>query len=185
MSLASFSMFSQAEHEPPSWRGYIRTDYPTTDISSQGLLATDTLKMCQASYESMHKEAGLEQLRDLYGRGHFGMILIGMPGLEKRLARYPQLHSRVGFVHQFRVLAEEETRSLLEKRWSERGMKIRVEDFTDQEAISALIRITGGNFRVLHRLLMQIERLLEINELRMVTKEVVEEAGSMLVLGQA
>ena len=39
--------------------------------------------------------------------------------------------------------------------------------------------------RVLHRLLMQIERILEINELQTVTKEVVEEARTMLVLGQA
>ncbi len=113
------------------------------------------------------------------------MILIGMPGLEKRLARYPQLYSRVGFVHQFRVLSEEETRSLLEKRWSELGMKIRAEDFTDQEAISAILRITGGNFRILHRLLMQIERILEINQMQTVTKEVVEAARENLVLGHA
>jgi len=127
--------------------------------------------------------AGLEQLRDLYDRGKFGLILIGQPGLEKSLARYPQLYSRVGFVHQFHVLSEEETRWLLEQRWSHLGMNIRVDDFTDQEAISTIIRLTGGNFRVIHRLLMQVERILEINDLRTVTKEVVEKARERLVLG--
>ncbi len=129
------------------------------------------------------KMAGLEQLRDLYDRGNFGLVLMGQPGLEKSLARYPQLYSRVGFAHQFHVLSEEETRWLLEQRWSHLGMHIRVDDFTDQEALAAIVRITGGNFRVIHRLLMQIERILEINHLQAVTKEVVEKAREKLVLG--
>jgi hypothetical protein len=40
-------------------------------------------------------------------------------------------------------------------------------------------------FRVIHRLLMQIERILGINDLRTVTKEVVETARESLVFGQA
>src|SRR5258708_6573327 len=97
--------------------------------------------------------------------------------------RYPQLYSRVGFVHQFHVLSQDETRWLLEQRWNHLGMHIRVDDFTDQEALAAIVRITGGNFRVIHRLLMQIERILEINHLQTVTKEVVEKAREKLVLG--
>jgi DNA transposition AAA+ family ATPase len=131
------------------------------------------------------KMAGLEQLRDLYDKGNFGFVLIGQPGLEKRLARYPQLYSRVGFVHQFHVLSQDETRWLLEQRWNHLGMHIRVDDFTDQEALAAIVRITGGNFRVIHRLLMQVERILEINQMQTVTKEVVEAARENLMLGQA
>ena len=62
-------------------------------------------------------------------------------------------------------------------------MNIRVDNFTDQEALAAIVRITGGNFRVIHRRLLQVERILEINHLQTVTKEVVEKARERLVLG--
>jgi DNA transposition AAA+ family ATPase len=113
------------------------------------------------------------------------MVLIGMPGLEKRLARYPQLYSRVGFVHQFRVLSEDETRFVLNERWGHLGVTGQAEDWTSQEAITTIVRITAGNVRLIHRLLMQVERILQINELHTVTKEVVEAARENLVIGLA
>ena len=64
----------------------------------------------------------LEQVRTLFDEADFGLILIGMPGLEKKIARYAQLYSRVGFVHEFRPLnATELTRILGEKGWKPRG----------------------------------------------------------------
>jgi hypothetical protein len=41
-------------------------------------------------------------------------------------------------------------------------------------SVAAIIRITGGNLRLLNRLLTQMQRILEINGLQEVTKVVVE-----------
>jgi len=129
------------------------------------------------------KPAGLEQVRDIFDAGDVGMVLLGMPGLEKRLARYPQLYSRVGFVHAFRPLSAEEVHALLVQRWGPAGVVLPEAGWTDDAVLAAIIRITGGNFRLLHRLLTQIARVVEINALTQVTQEVVETARESLVIG--
>ena len=106
-----------------------------------------------------------------------------MPGLEKRLARYAQLYSRVGFVHEFRPLAAEEAQLFLQRQWTAWGLTLQTESAAGMEAVAAILRITSGNFRLLHRLLAQIERIVQINALRMITKEVVELARQQLVIG--
>ncbi len=108
-----------------------------------------------------------------------------MPGIEKRLARYPQLYSRVGFVHAFRPLSAAQVRDLLQRKWVPSGMALPEEGIADEEARAAIIRVTGGNFRLLHRLLTQIARLVEINALQTVTSHVVEAARESLVIGTA
>ena len=128
--------------------------------------------------------ASLEQVRAIFDAGEIGVILIGMPGLEKRLARYPQFYSRIGFVHEFRPLAVAEIHQLLEQRWTPAGVHL-PEQTWDSETAAAVIRITGGNFRLLNRLLTQVERILEINALGEVTKAVVEAARESLVIGSA
>ena len=49
------------------------------------------------------KVAGLEQARSIFDLGGIGMVPIGMPGIDKHLARYPRFYSDIGFVHEFRA----------------------------------------------------------------------------------
>jgi hypothetical protein len=44
------------------------------------------------------------------------------------------------------------------------------------ETVAVIIRVTGGNLRLLNRLLTQIQRILEINALEEATKAVLEAA---------
>lgn len=125
----------------------------------------------------------LEQLRDIYDRNDLAMVLIGMPGIEKRLSRYPQLYSRIGFAHEFDNLSKDETHHILEYKWSDLGIDIKLEDFSDYEAITTIIKITKGNFRLIHRLFAQIDRILRINQMDKITVEVVEAARDSLVIG--
>jgi hypothetical protein len=129
------------------------------------------------------KTASLEQVRDIFDHGGIGVVFIGMPGIEKRLARYPQLYSRVGFVHAFRPLSAAQVRDLLQRQWVPAGVTLPAEGIADEEARAAIIRVTGGNFRLLHRLLTQIARLVAINALHTVTSQVVEAARENLVIG--
>jgi len=125
----------------------------------------------------------LEQMRAIFDEGDIGLVLLGMLGLEKRLARYPQLYSRVGFVHEFRALQVGEVRSLLVEHWRPAEVTRSLRGITDEDVVAAVVRITGGNFRLLHRLLAQIARVMDINALQTVTPPVVEAARESLVIG--
>ena len=103
--------------------------------------------------------------------------------MEKRMARYPQLYSRVGFAHHYRPLQGDELSFVLTRHWRKLGLNLDMADFSDTQALASIARITGGNFRLLHRLFVQIERILKINDLTFITDEVVNAARSTLVIG--
>ncbi len=126
----------------------------------------------------------LEQLRSIFDASGLGMVLIGMPGIEKRIARYPQFYSRIGFVHKFRTLGPMEVQNLLEQNWSTLGM-CSLAQAPSPEVVRAIIRVTGGNFRLLRRLLTQMERVVAINHLKALSEAVVETARESLVIGHA
>lgn len=127
----------------------------------------------------------LEHLRDQFDRSNTGLILIGMPGIEKRMARYPQLYSRIGFSHRYAPLSKDELAFVLKRHWRHLGQEMSADDFTDAQVMATIARLTGGNFRLLQRLFVQVDRVLRINELSVVTAEVVEAAASALVIGHA
>ena len=129
------------------------------------------------------KLASLEQVRDYYDKRGCGLILIGMPGMEKKLSRYAQLYSRIGFVHEFKPLSQEEMLFIMNSYLSKLDIKIDLKDFTDHEVINVIIQVTRGNFRLLNRLLKQIERIMKVNMLTTITKEVVLSARECLVIG--
>ena len=122
-------------------------------------------------------------IRDIFDRKCAGVILIGVPGMEKRLSRYPQFYSRIGFAHHYRALAGDELTFVLTRHWRSLGIDLDDADFTDAQAIAPIARITGGNFRLLHRLFVQIARIMKINDLTVITDNVVEAARSTLVVG--
>ena len=99
--------------------------------------------------------ASLEQLRAIFDESDLGLILIGIPGLEKRLTRYPQFYSRIGFVHEFRPLSQSEMRQLLLQRWMPPDLALLKVAKIAPDATATIIRVTNGNFRLLHRLLTQ------------------------------
>ena len=128
------------------------------------------------------KTAALEQLRDMYDRRQIGLVLIGMPGLQKRLARYPQLYSRVGFVHQFQPLSGREFQQVIDRQWIQFRFDAVPEQPLEADVVNAIARVTGGNFRLIQRLFAQIERVLAINNLTRVTTAVVDAARESLVV---
>ncbi len=96
--------------------------------------------------------------------------------------RAPQLYSRVGFAQEMEPLSDDETRFFLDQRWGHR-ISAHSDDFTDREAVAAILRITRGNLRLIDRLMMQVEHILIANDMTVVTKEVVEAARENLIIG--
>ena len=106
-----------------------------------------------------------------------------MPGIEKTLAWYPQLYSRIGFVHKFENMDNNELKFILNKHLLKLGDGLRDDDFADQEVVAYILRMTGGNFRLVDRLIKQSLRIMKVNSMETITKEIVEAARSCLLIG--
>jgi len=118
------------------------------DFAARERQITDPTALIVIDEADRLRMASLEQARAIFDSGQIGLILIGMPGLEKRMARYAQFYSRIGFVHEFRPLGAAEIRQLLERRWRPPGVKLPNRPM-DPDTMASIVRMTGGNFRLL------------------------------------
>ena len=120
------------------------------------------------------------------------MILIGMPGFDRQLARYPQLYAGCGvhhevvgrgFAHQYQPLDPDDIPTVLAQYWDQLGQAFDPSNTDHAETVSAVTQITGGNFRLIERLMTQVARVMAINQLEAITPEVVHAARQILVIG--
>ncbi len=129
------------------------------------------------------KFPSLELVRDIYdrGKGSVGVVLIGMPGIERRIKRLGQLHSRVHLAYEFEALNADDTRRFIAQKWQNLGLPL----FADDAVSSTIMRIANGNFRVLNRIFTEIVRLQKLNCLPLITPDLIETARDGLLLGVA
>jgi len=130
------------------------------------------------------KMTGLEQMRDIYDQGGHRIDADRDAGAGASAVAVCAAVLADGFVHEFRPLGPAEVRVLL-SGWRPPGISLPENLLADAEGVAALIRVTGGNFRLLDRLLSQVGRILAINGLEVMTREVVEAAREVLVIGAA
>ena len=119
------------------------------ELSRKSPMGTELLIVDEAD---RLKTAGLELVREYFDSGNLGVVLIGMPVCQRQLARYPQLYSRVGFAHHYRPLDSTDIPPVLAQYWQDLGMTYAPHRSSDAESVVTIVRITGGNFRLVNRL---------------------------------
>ena len=118
-----------------------------------------------------------------YAQNPAFLTKISLVALGVRLARYPQLYSRIGFAHQYKPLDVDDLPLVLTNYWNQLGVPLDPNDTSDFDTVSAVVRITGVNFRLIERLMTQVARVMEINQLDALDPDVIHAARQMLVVG--
>ena len=72
-------------------------------------------------------------------------------------------------------LVNQEVQELLERCWTPPGVTLPDSGFSP-EVGARLVRMTGGNLRLLTRLLTQVERVLGVNDAQVISVEIVEDS---------
>jgi len=130
----------RSSHLPPFEPTYFST---FEDYEARTRAIPDPTTLIVIDEADRLRMTSLEQLRSIFDASGLDMVLIGMPGIEKRIARYPQFYSRIGFVHEFRPLGPMEAQHLLEQHWSTLGMSSLART-PSPEVVRAIIRVSAA-----------------------------------------
>jgi hypothetical protein len=162
--------FSGPIPEPQPTYGQVASEF-----SEKELQIIDPTSLVLIDEADRLRMASLEQVRAIFDAGEIGVILIGMPGLEKNRhatrSSTPVSASSTSFGHWpprrfancWTGVGRHPASVFHSSRWTRKQWRQSSES-------------RGGNFRLLNCLLTQIERILGINALEEVTKTVVEAA---------
>jgi hypothetical protein len=88
------------------------------------------------------------------------------------------------FARDFRPLDEEKMMTLQNEGWLPAGVSLPKAVFAP-DVIATLIRMSGGTFRLLTRLLTLVERIVKVNHAKIVSKEIVTAARDSFSLNKA
>lgn len=118
----------------------------------------------------------LEVACDFAEKHKLGLVLLGMPGFDRRMRNLEQLNNRVGFYHVFNTPRTEELRLILESRWQ--SQQIQIED----SAVEMLEKITSSNIRKLDNINAEISRVCQLNSVSIIDADLVRIASKTLLL---
>jgi DNA polymerase III delta subunit len=105
-----------------------------------------------------------------------GIVLLGMPGFDRRIRNYDQINNLVGFYHIFNTPRTDELRAILEARWQHQQVTI------EDGAIKMLEKVTSSNIRKLVNINAEMSRVCELNSISIITPDLVKLASKTLLL---
>ena len=118
----------------------------------------------------------LEAIAD-FGKNHnLGLVLIGLPGFDRRVRHYEPIDNMIGFYHVFNTPRTEELRAILEARWQ--SQQITIED----SAVQMLEKVTNSNIQKIVNINTEMSRVCELNSISIITSDLVELASKSLLL---
>jgi len=118
----------------------------------------------------------LEAIGDFAEKHKLGVVLLGMPGFDRRIRNYDQINNRVGFYHHFNTPRTDEIKAILEARWQSQEVTI------EGSAVEMLEKVTSSNIRKLVNINAEMSRVCELNSVSVITADLVQVAAKTLLL---